>query len=54
MAKSAILRAAITPAEHEKIRIDAIRAGVPVQTYVAALLRAGIAAFKDGAGKGAR
>jgi len=48
MSKSAILRAAITDAERERIRIDAIRAKVPVQTYVATLLRAGMAALRKG------
>lgn len=49
--KSKNLRADITDAEHERIKLDAIRAKVPIQRHVATLLRAGMAALSGGKGR---
>jgi hypothetical protein len=50
VSKSYLVRAAITPAERVKLRLDAIRAGVPQQQRNAEVIRAGMAAL-DGRGK---
>lgn len=46
--KPVILRAAITPDEYDRLRIDAIRAKVSVQEHIATLLREAMAAREDG------
>jgi len=48
---SILLRAKISEAEVKAIRIAAINDGKPVQDFVAELLRAGMAARKDGRGR---